>query len=79
MRRGVLAKRDPKDVLRRCTESTRFIVRPTMLFDVLARVTSVSVLRCLGTCRKLFDRSRRAELIDDDDDEPSEVDQPSAR
>lgn len=49
-----------------------------MLFDVLARVTSVSVLRCLGMCRKLFDRSRRAELIDDDD-EPSEVDQPSAR
>lgn len=65
--RGVLADPrfyGPEDVLRRCGESTRFIIKTTMWFDVLASVTTATVPRFLETYRELFDRTRRA-YIDD--------------
>ncbi|KAI0342711.1 hypothetical protein BDW22DRAFT_1329876 [Trametopsis cervina] len=45
----------PEDVMKHCTESTRFIVKTTMWFDVLASVTTQSVPRFLETYRTLFD------------------------
>ncbi|KAL6297859.1 fungal-specific transcription factor domain-containing protein [Sparassis latifolia] len=47
----------PEEVLRRCSESTRFIIKTTMWFDVLASVTTQQVPRFLATYRQLFGRS----------------------
>ncbi|CDO71849.1 hypothetical protein BN946_scf184939.g73 [Trametes cinnabarina] len=44
----------PEDALRRCSESTRFIIKTTMWFDVLASVTTQQVPRFLMTYRRLF-------------------------
>lgn len=45
----------PEDALRKCPESTRFIIKTTMWFDVLASVTTQTVPRFLETYRALFD------------------------
>jgi len=47
----------PEDVLKKCSESTRFIIKTTMWFDVLASVTTLQVPRFLETYRHLFGRS----------------------
>ncbi|OJT02247.1 Transcriptional regulatory protein pro1 [Trametes pubescens] len=44
----------PEDALRKCPESTRFIIKTTMWFDVLASVTTQTVPRFLETYRQLF-------------------------
>ncbi|KAI9061083.1 hypothetical protein FKP32DRAFT_1594762, partial [Trametes sanguinea] len=44
----------PEDALKRCSESTRFIIKTTMWFDVLASVTTQQVPRFLMTYRRLF-------------------------
>ena len=44
----------PEEALRRCSESTRFIIKTTMWFDVLASVTTQQVPRFLETYRMLF-------------------------
>ncbi|KAI0707175.1 fungal-specific transcription factor domain-containing protein [Earliella scabrosa] len=44
----------PEEALRRCSESTRFIIKTTMWFDVLASVTTQQVPRFLETYRLLF-------------------------
>ncbi|THH00366.1 hypothetical protein EW026_g2147 [Hermanssonia centrifuga] len=54
----------PEDVLLRCSESTRFIIKTTMWFDVLASVTTQQVPRFHQTYRTLFDRSTRAYIED---------------
>lgn len=54
----------PEEVLRTCSESTRFIVKTTMWFDVLASVTTQTVPRFLIIYRQLFDRSNRAFIED---------------
>lgn len=48
----------PEDVMRHCTESTRFIIKTTMWFDVLASVTAQTIPRFLETYRQLFDPNR---------------------
>lgn len=47
----------PEDVLKKCTDSTRFIIKTTMWFDVLASVTMQSVPRFLEVYRLLFGRA----------------------
>lgn len=47
----------PEDVLKSCSESTRFIIKTTMWFDVLASVTTLQVPRFLETYRMLFGRA----------------------
>ncbi|KAF9807764.1 hypothetical protein IEO21_08060 [Rhodonia placenta] len=47
----------PEDVLKKCSESTRFIIKTTMWFDVLASVTTLQVPRFLETYRLLFGRT----------------------
>ncbi|KAI0925529.1 hypothetical protein AcW1_007951 [Taiwanofungus camphoratus] len=47
----------PDDVLKRCSDSTRFIIKTTMWFDVLASVTTLQVPRFLETYRLLFGRA----------------------
>ncbi|KAJ8494771.1 hypothetical protein ONZ51_g2116 [Trametes cubensis] len=44
----------PEDALKKCSESTRFIIKTTMWFDVLASVTTQTVPRFLETYRALF-------------------------
>ena len=44
----------PEEALRRCSESTRFIIKTTMWFDVLASVTTQTVPRFLETYRRIF-------------------------
>ena len=44
----------PEEALRRCSESTRFIIKTTMWFDVLASVTTQQVPRFLETYRRIF-------------------------
>ncbi|KAH9945024.1 fungal-specific transcription factor domain-containing protein [Epithele typhae] len=44
----------PEEALRQCAESTRFIIKTTMWFDVLASVTTQQVPRFLETYRALF-------------------------
>ena len=44
----------PEEALRRCGESTRFIIKTTMWFDVLASVTTQQVPRFLEYYRLLF-------------------------
>ncbi|EIW57279.1 uncharacterized protein TRAVEDRAFT_125655 [Trametes versicolor FP-101664 SS1] len=44
----------PEDALRKCPESTRFIIKTTMWFDVLASVTTQTVPRFLEVYRQLF-------------------------
>ncbi|PIL35355.1 hypothetical protein GSI_02081 [Ganoderma sinense ZZ0214-1] len=44
----------PEEALRRCSESTRFIIKTTMWFDVLASVTTQQVPRFLEYYRLLF-------------------------
>jgi len=44
----------PEDVLMNCADSTRFIIKTTMWFDVLASVTQMRVPRFLEVYRKLF-------------------------
>ncbi|KZT67972.1 hypothetical protein DAEQUDRAFT_728501 [Daedalea quercina L-15889] len=46
----------PEDVLKKCSDSTRFIIKTTMWFDVLASVTTLQVPRFLETYRHLFGR-----------------------
>ena len=45
---------DPRDVLKRSSETTRFIIKTTMWFDVLASVTTQQVPRFLEYYRLLF-------------------------
>ena len=47
----------PEDVLKHCSETTRFIIKTTMWFDVLASVTTQQVPRFLSVYRQLFGRS----------------------
>ncbi|KZT02278.1 uncharacterized protein LAESUDRAFT_730463 [Laetiporus sulphureus 93-53] len=47
----------PEDVLKKCSDSTRFIIKTTMWFDVLASVTTLQVPRFLETYRLLFGRT----------------------
>lgn len=54
----------PEEVLTHCNESTRFIIKTTMWFDVLSSVTTQSVPRFLKTYRELFDSSNRAHIED---------------
>lgn len=54
----------PEEVLRNCSESTRFIVKTTMWFDVLASVTTQQIPRFLMIYRQLFDRTRGAYIED---------------
>ncbi|KAI0091026.1 fungal-specific transcription factor domain-containing protein [Irpex rosettiformis] len=54
----------PEDVMMRCTESTRFIIKTTMWFDVLASVTTQSVPRFLETYKQLFDTPSGAYIED---------------
>lgn len=63
----------PEDVLRNCSESTRFIVKTTMWFDVLASVTTQQVPRFLMIYRQLFDRTRRAYIEDPSQPGPPEL------
>ena len=63
----------PEDVLRNCSESTRFIVKTTMWFDVLASVTTQQIPRFLVVYRQLFDRSRRAYIEDPNQSSPPEI------
>ncbi|KAI0649396.1 fungal-specific transcription factor domain-containing protein [Trametes meyenii] len=44
----------PEHALKSCSESTRFIIKTTMWFDVLASVTTRTVPRFLETYRALF-------------------------
>ncbi|KAI0671469.1 fungal-specific transcription factor domain-containing protein [Trametes maxima] len=44
----------PEHALKSCSESTRFIIKTTMWFDVLASVTTRTVPRFLETYRTLF-------------------------
>ncbi|KAH9950001.1 fungal-specific transcription factor domain-containing protein [Amylocystis lapponica] len=44
----------PEDVLKNCPESTRFIIKTTMWFDVLASVTTQKIPRFLTIYRQLF-------------------------
>ncbi|KAI0635624.1 fungal-specific transcription factor domain-containing protein [Trametes polyzona] len=44
----------PEDALRNCPEATRFIIKTTMWFDVLASVTTQTIPRFLETYRILF-------------------------
>ncbi|EMD33987.1 hypothetical protein CERSUDRAFT_86754 [Gelatoporia subvermispora B] len=53
----------PEDVLKNCSESTRFIIKTTMWFDVLASVTTLQIPRFLETYRLLF--GRNTAYIDD--------------
>lgn len=55
---------DPRDVLKRCSETTRFIIKTTIWFDVLASVTTQGVPCFMQTYRDLFDDARAH--IDDD-------------
>ncbi|OBZ72172.1 hypothetical protein A0H81_07619 [Grifola frondosa] len=54
----------PEDVLKRCSDSTRFIIKTTMWFDVLASVTTQQVPRFLEVYRLLFGHAGGA-YIDD--------------
>lgn len=63
----------PEEVLRNCSESTRFIVKTTMWFDVLASVTTQQIPRFLVVYRQLFDRSRRAFIEDPVQASPPEI------
>ncbi|CAL1716988.1 unnamed protein product [Somion occarium] len=47
----------PEDVLKTCSESTRFIIKTTMWFDVLASVTTQQVPTFLKVYRELFGRT----------------------
>ncbi|OCH93035.1 hypothetical protein OBBRIDRAFT_790624 [Obba rivulosa] len=47
----------PEDVLKNCSESTRFIIKTTMWFDVLASVTTLQIPRFLEVYRLLFGRA----------------------
>lgn len=49
--------RGPEDALMRCTESTRFIIKTSLWFDVLAAATRVEVPYFLEVYRTLFDPS----------------------
>ncbi|KAI0768033.1 fungal-specific transcription factor domain-containing protein, partial [Trametes elegans] len=44
----------PEDAMKNCSESTRFIIKTTMWFDVLASVTTQKVPRFMKTYRELF-------------------------
>ncbi|TCD71987.1 hypothetical protein EIP91_000119 [Steccherinum ochraceum] len=46
----------PEDVLKKCSETTRFIIKTTMWFDVLASVTTQQIPRFLSVYRDLFGR-----------------------
>ena len=50
----------PEEVMRKCSESTRFIIKTTMWFDVLASVTTQRVPLFLQTYRQLFDTTNQA-------------------
>ncbi|EKM58498.1 uncharacterized protein PHACADRAFT_252862 [Phanerochaete carnosa HHB-10118-sp] len=63
----------PEEVLRNCSESTRFIVKTTMWFDVLASVTTQQIPRFLMIYRQLFDRTRRAYIEDASHPGPPEL------
>lgn len=52
-----------EDVLRNCNDSTRFIIKTTFWFDVLASVTTLEVPRFLEDYRLLFNPSRA--FVDD--------------
>ncbi|KAI0789850.1 fungal-specific transcription factor domain-containing protein [Abortiporus biennis] len=47
----------PVDVLQKCTESERFIIKTTMWFDVLASVTTQQIPTFMNHYRSLFGRS----------------------
>lgn len=49
--------RGPEDALMQCSESTRFIIKTSLWFDVLAAATRVEVPYFLEVYRKLFDPS----------------------
>lgn len=53
---------DPQDVLKKCSETTRFIIKTTIWFDVLASVTTQGVPCFMSTYRNLFEDAAR---IDD--------------
>lgn len=55
----------PEEVLRTCKDTTRFIIKTTFWFDVLASVTTLQVPQFLLTYRQLFDPARS--FIDDPD------------
>src|ERR1700683_87750 len=46
--------RGPQDALMRCSEATRFIIKTSMWFDVLASATRVEVPYCIEVLRGLF-------------------------
>lgn len=63
----------PEEALRKMEESTRFIVKTTMWFDVLASVTTQKVPRFLQMYRELFDRSGRAFIGESPQVAPPEI------
>ncbi|KAI0360197.1 hypothetical protein OH77DRAFT_1394288 [Trametes cingulata] len=54
----------PEDALCKCSESTRFIIKTTMWFDVLASVTTQTVPRFLEIYRLLFGGKETAYIED---------------
>ena len=54
----------PEHVLLTCSESTRFIIKTTMWFDVLASVTTQQIPSLMRVYRELFDRTGRAYIED---------------
>lgn len=54
----------PEQVLLTCSESTRFIIKTTMWFDVLASVTTQRIPTLMQVYRDLFDRTGRAYIED---------------
>ncbi|KAJ7285216.1 fungal-specific transcription factor domain-containing protein [Mycena rebaudengoi] len=55
---GVFGNNDPRDTLLQCAETTRFIVKTAIWFDVLAAVTTQKTPRFLSFIRQLYDPER---------------------
>jgi C6 transcription factor Pro1 len=63
----------PEQVLLTCSESTRFIIKTTMWFDVLASVTTQQIPTLMRVYRDLFDRTGRAYIEDPAQASPPEL------
>ncbi|KAJ7017420.1 fungal-specific transcription factor domain-containing protein [Mycena alexandri] len=51
---SILRGHDARDTLQTCPETTRFIIKAVIWFDVLAAITTQDSPQCLGYIRKLY-------------------------
>ncbi|KAJ7168478.1 fungal-specific transcription factor domain-containing protein [Mycena filopes] len=61
--RSIFGASDPRDTLQTCPETTRFIIKAAIWFDVLAAITTQRAPRFLGFVRKLY--SPKASMVYD--------------